>query len=729
MIGDRASGRSDESDSPPHAASIIQVSCDTPLFAAGSFINMQEVFMSFKGFRIACLAIVLVAAFVRPAGTRAASSTHDDGFGIICSECNDEYPVTAYNSQDNEFLVVGLMSKDSLGGGARDVYGQFVLPDGTLKGGRFPICMHPADQSCPDVAYNPINNEYLVVWCDFRAPEGDIFGARLDASGMKLANENNQPDTVFTICTQDSTQLNPRIAHNPVDNNFLVVWRDYRNSFVPVLGKRGSPAASGSSGPSERITGFSYPSSSNLDLYGERLDNRGMALTPGNPANTDVNYPIAVDHQYDEFFQDVTYCGGGDRPDEWLVTYVFYSLEYELPASELVHGIRIDGKTGHWIDTWGSLIAPTLVQDDAIPTAPPWGPDFPVGSASYQPSQEPGVTQVSPRVESNTGWLLHTGAAQARNPNPLAECFVVWVEFPAPSQIRGQRLGYFPDSTAVRRGFKPSRGTDGMFTLVPLDSTGRPVGTSDGWITWKSLRLTQDDTQHDFTNISYNPVWGEYLAVWNDWTSTTWNGTYLDQDMNPLHVPQADMAGRRLFLNPADSSIMFLDENGDPCNTASSPIFLTGTEEDEGNNFFPAPAYGYQGDQFLITYEWEADNNDKQIDIQGVMFHGGQTAVGDCRNRAIVPSEHLLASNYPNPFNPGTTIDFRISAAERTTVRIFDTMGREVAGLMDRHCQPGSYRVEWNGSDAAGNPAASGVYLYKIESGSYSTMGRMLLLR
>lgn len=685
--------------------------------------------MSFKGFRTACLAAVIALGFVHPDGVRAETSTHDAGFGIFCSECTEEYPVVAYNFLDDEFLVVGLLTKDSLGSGPRDIVGQFVLPDGTLKGARFPISAKPTDESCPDVAYNGINNEYLVTWCDFRAPEGDIYGARLDASGTKLANENSLADTCFVICTQDSTQLNPRIAHNPVDNNYLVVWRDYRNSFVPALGKHGRNSSSGFTGSEKETAGFSYPSSSNLDLYGERLDHRGMALPPGNPADTDVNYPIAVDNQYDEFFQDVTYCGGGDRPDEWLVTYVYYSLEYELPASELVHGVRVDGKTGYWINTWGSLLLPTLAQDDAVPTAPPWGPHFPVGSASYQPSQEPGVTQVSPRVESNTGWPLHTGAALAQNPYPLAECFVVWIEFPAPSQVRGQRLGYFPDSTAVRRGLKPGRGVDGMFTLAPLDSMGRPAGTAEGWIDWSSLRITQDVVQHDYTNISYNPVRGEYLAVWNDWISTGWNGTYIDADLNPLHAPQADMAGRRLFLDPADSSIIFLDEDGNPCNTGSLPIFLTGTEEDEGNNFFPAPAYGYLGDRFLITYEWEADNNDMQIDIQGVMYHGGQTAVENRRNRAIAPPGYFLASNYPNPFNPGTTISFRVTEAERTTVRIFDTLGREVADLMDRHCPPGSCKVEWDGSDAAGNPAPSGVYLYKIESGPHSTMGRMLLLR
>jgi hypothetical protein len=690
--------------------------------------NVQEGFMSIRGFRIACLAFVLALAFGCLAENRKAALANEPGFGIFCSECNEENPVVAYNFKDHEFLVVGLLNNDSLGGGARDVYGQFVYPDGTLKGDRFPICTHPADQSCPDVAYGT-NNEFLVVWCDFRAPEGDVYGARLDASGKKLANANAVADTVFPICSQDSTQLNPRIAHNPVDNTYLVVWRDYRNSFVPQLGKAGVPGRPSAIEAPNTIASFSYPSSSNLDLYGERLNDQGMALSPGNPANTAVNYPIAVDDRYDEFYQDVAYCGGGDRPDEWLVTYIYYSLEYELPASELVHGVRIDGKTGRWLDTWGNTVAPTVALQSTDPAGPPWGPHFPIGSAAFQPDQESGVTQVSPRVESNTGWLLHNGKAEAKHPYPLAECLAVWVEFPAPSQIRAQRLAYFPDSTAVRRGFKPVRGTDGLFTLVPLDSAGHPAQTASGWITWKSLRLTTDNVQHDFTNIAYNPVSGDYLAVWNDWRSTAWNGTFVDEDANRTVAPPSDIAGRRLFLNPADSSIVFLDADGAVRNAGSDPILLIGTSADEGNNFFPAPAYGYSGDNFLVTYEWEPDNNEKQIDIQGVMFHGTLADVENGHESGNAPKRHLLAANYPNPFNPETTIAFQISTGGRTTIRVVDTMGRDVARLMDENRPAGSYRVKWNGSDAAGNPAASGVYFYKIQSGPYSTMGRMLLLR
>ncbi len=662
--------------------------------------------MAIKGFRMACLTGFFILACACFAGDQNAQLPNEKSVGIFNSALDEKFEAVAYNFKDDEFLVICLMSGGV--GGNRDVYGQFVKPDGSLKGGPFPICIHPADQSCPDVAYGT-DNEFLVVWCDFRAPNGDIYGARLDASGRKLKNTNTVADTTFIICSQDSTQLNPRIAHNPVDNNYLVVWRDYRNSFIPKLQKSG------------------VLPSSNLDLYGERLNAQGLAMAPGDPANTKVNYPVAVDRGYDEFYQDVVYCGGGKRPDEWLVVFVKYSLQYQLPASELIHGVRIDGKTGNWLDTWGNAIAPTLSQNTGAPVAPPWTPYFPIGSSGFQPTEEPGVTQIGPRVESNTGWLLHTGKAQALHPYPLPECLVVWTEFPTPAQIRAQRVAYFPDSTAFRRKFKTNRGTDGMFTLVPLDSTGHPANKASDWIAWRSLRVTEDAFHHDFDNISYNPISGDYLAVWNDWKSTGWKGTYAVEGSDI--APPADIAGRRLFLNPKDSSVVFMNQASAWVNAATEPIPIAGTSADEGNNFFPAIAYGYSGDQFLIAYEWESDTDNQKIDIQGTLFHGLPTAVRDLRNPGRAPDRFVLANNYPNPFNPGTTIDFQVPTAARTTVRILDALGRGVATLMDENRQAGQCTVQWDGSDAGGNPAASGVYFYRIQSGPHSAWGRMLLLR
>ena len=83
-----------------------------------------------------------------------------------------------------------------------------------------------------------------------------------------------------------------------------------------------------------------------------------------------------------------------------------------------------------------------------------------------------------------------------------------------------------------------------------------------------------------------------------------------------------------------------------------------------------------------------------------------------------VPVEFSLSQNYPNPFNPSTRIAFTIPAEKFVKLTIFDITGREVAALVNGTVKPGSYSIEWNGSNAA-----SGIYFYRLSAGDQSADG------
>jgi hypothetical protein len=93
---------------------------------------------------------------------------------------------------------------------------------------------------------------------------------------------------------------------------------------------------------------------------------------------------------------------------------------------------------------------------------------------------------------------------------------------------------------------------------------------------------------------------------------------------------------------------------------------------------------------------------------------------------AGVPEGVALTQNYPNPFNPSTTIQFAIPGGTngRTSLRVYDVLGREVATLVNEQKQPGTHTVRW---DASG--VASGVYLYRLIVGEHSAVRRLMLLR
>lgn len=89
-----------------------------------------------------------------------------------------------------------------------------------------------------------------------------------------------------------------------------------------------------------------------------------------------------------------------------------------------------------------------------------------------------------------------------------------------------------------------------------------------------------------------------------------------------------------------------------------------------------------------------------------------------------IPVRFALEQNYPNPFNPATSIRYHVAEVRRVTVTVYDLLGREVARLVDREQQPGSYEAVW---DAASN--TSGIYYYRIEAGAFSAVRSMLLVK
>lgn len=91
---------------------------------------------------------------------------------------------------------------------------------------------------------------------------------------------------------------------------------------------------------------------------------------------------------------------------------------------------------------------------------------------------------------------------------------------------------------------------------------------------------------------------------------------------------------------------------------------------------------------------------------------------------AVAPERFFLAPNWPNPFNPSTTVQFGVRQAGRVTVAVFDVLGRKVVDLVDDRLQPGQYRVRWNADGLA-----SGVYYLRMRAGEFTQTRKMVLMR
>ena len=89
-----------------------------------------------------------------------------------------------------------------------------------------------------------------------------------------------------------------------------------------------------------------------------------------------------------------------------------------------------------------------------------------------------------------------------------------------------------------------------------------------------------------------------------------------------------------------------------------------------------------------------------------------------------LPSEYSLSSNYPNPFNPSTIINYAVKDAGLVSIKVFDILGSEVATLVNEIKEAGNYSLEFNAS-----ALPSGVYIYTLQVNGFSSSKKMLLMK
>jgi len=125
----------------------------------------------------------------------------------------------------------------------------------------------------------------------------------------------------------------------------------------------------------------------------------------------------------------------------------------------------------------------------------------------------------------------------------------------------------------------------------------------------------------------------------------------------------------------------------------------------------------------ISIYMDKADNStltNFEFEIKNIAFlskNGSDRSKGES-----VPTEFKLSQNYPNPFNPSTLIEFSVAKSEFVTIKVYNVLGKEVANLVNETKKPGVHSVRFDA-----NGLSSGVYLYKIQSESYTATKKMIL--
>ncbi|UCH85455.1 MAG: T9SS type A sorting domain-containing protein [Candidatus Latescibacterota bacterium] len=136
---------------------------------------------------------------------------------------------------------------------------------------------------------------------------------------------------------------------------------------------------------------------------------------------------------------------------------------------------------------------------------------------------------------------------------------------------------------------------------------------------------------------------------------------------------------------------------------------------------------------FDSEWRWDSDFYYKLTAVDTHDNEGDPVYLGDGEIVGVqlpdIPAYNHLDQNFPNPFNPVTTIRFGLRAPALVTLRIYDVSGRLVRELVDEKRVAGTYKETWDGKNTAGKDVASGVYFYRLRAGGFDQSKKMILTR
>jgi hypothetical protein len=142
-------------------------------------------------------------------------------------------------------------------------------------------------------------------------------------------------------------------------------------------------------------------------------------------------------------------------------------------------------------------------------------------------------------------------------------------------------------------------------------------------------------------------------------------------------------------------------------------------------------AIGYSGTNYVVASAFQDPryfiNGDVRFVLSKIIIwvkQQGGTITGVSNITNSIPVKYELSQNYPNPFNPVTKINYSIPKSGIITLKVYDILGRNVTTLVNEFKNAGNYSVEFNADNLS-----SGVYTYRLESGSYVETKKMLLVK
>jgi hypothetical protein len=270
----------------------------------------------------------------------------------------------------------------------------------------------------------------------------------------------------------------------------------------------------------------------------------------------------------------------------------------------------------------------------------------------------------------------------------------------------------------------------------------------NGNMVWASggVPICTAGDEQDYVAIASDSVGGAYIA-WEDYRNgSDWNiyaqrvtaagSTWSEPDGQPIctmaygqRFPQitVDLCGAAIITwqdnrTTADWDIYAQRVNADGMEFPNQTVSVVTAMHDQAyQQLVPDGAAG-------AIFVWEDYRSGSNYDIYAQRFCSYMRTVA-VPDPTVVPVETMLEPNAPNPFNPITHIKLSVRVPGEVSLRIYDIAGRLVRTLVDEQRAAGTYDEVWDGRQADGSVAPSGVYIYRLEAGGFVASHKMALLK
>jgi len=223
--------------------------------------------------------------------------------------------------------------------------------------------------------------------------------------------------------------------------------------------------------------------------------------------------------------------------------------------------------------------------------------------------------------------------------------------------------------------------------------------------------------------------------AWADaWTSSTTSVIAVETNGDMLSVSatadENDVVHLAYRRDVAADTLYGLDEivytfTADGGSTWSTPIVVSRVDQDAGYVSMANtvdPTYGMD-----LAWRESRDANVSDQDTLAVVHANIPYSVTSVSEE--LPESFEVFANYPNPFNPSTTIEFTLATRSQVRLTIFDLTGREVKTVVNENRDAGAYRETWDGTNNLSQPVSSGVYFSRLSTGNGLRTIKMILLK